>query len=89
VHVVSDSVIVIDVRATARTVEIMGDLTSWDAVSMRALGGGRFSLTLPARAGTSQMNIRVDGGAWTAPPGLIAVKDEFGAEVGILVVPGR
>lgn len=89
VRVVSDSVIVIDVRATARTVEIMGDLTNWDAVPMRALGGGRFSLTLQARAGTSQMNIRVDGGAWKAPAGLIAVKDEFGAEVGILVVPGR
>ena len=87
---VSDTQIVIEVQAaSARSVELMGDLTTWEAVPMRAFGAGRFSITLPARAGTSQMNIRVDGGAWVAPPGLTVVKDEFGAEVGILVVPGR
>jgi hypothetical protein len=32
------------------------------------------------------MNVRVDGGAWGVPPGLTAVKDEFGGLVALLVV---
>jgi hypothetical protein len=32
------------------------------------------------------MNIRLDGGPWTVPPGLLAMLDEFGGSVGLLVV---
>jgi hypothetical protein len=28
----------------------------------------------------------VDGGAWTAPPGLVPVADEFNGEVGVVVI---
>jgi hypothetical protein len=33
------------------------------------------------------MNVRVDGGTWVIPPGLLPLKDEFGGSVGLLVVP--
>jgi hypothetical protein len=32
------------------------------------------------------MNIRIDGGGWISPPGLLATADEFGGVVGILVI---
>jgi len=30
--------------------------------------------------------VRLNGGPWVAPPGLSTVRDEFGGEVGLLVV---
>jgi hypothetical protein len=39
-----------------------------------------------ARAGTYRLNVRVDGGEWVAPPGLLDVEDEFGGRVGLLVL---
>ena len=45
-----------------------------------------WSATLPIAAGTYQMNVRIDGGAWLAPPGLMTSTDEFAGVVGILIV---
>ena len=87
---ISDSEIRIEVRTPgARSVEITGDLTHWEPVALRADRNGPFAIVLRVTPGTSQVNIRVDNGPWTVPPGLTAIKDELGAEVGILVVPGR
>jgi hypothetical protein len=87
---VSEASIAIEVTAqSARTVEIMGDLTMWEPEAMRPLGNGRFVIVLPVTSETSQINIRVNGGGWTVPPGLTVVKDELGALVGILVIPDR
>jgi hypothetical protein len=41
---------------------------------------------LPIAPGRYQTNARVDGGPWVAPPGLVAVHDEFGGVFGVLVV---
>jgi hypothetical protein len=38
--------------------------------------------------GVHTLAVRVDGGAWGAPPGLPAADDGFGGEVGTLVVEG-
>jgi hypothetical protein len=85
-----DTRIVIELRApSAHSVEITGDVTQWDPQPFHSEGNGRFSIELPVTAGTSEINVRVDGGAWTVPPGLTVVKDEFGTPVGILVVPDR
>jgi hypothetical protein len=32
------------------------------------------------------MNVRLDGGNWLVPAGLLTVLDEFGGTVGLLVV---
>jgi hypothetical protein len=87
---ISDSEIRIEVRAPgARSVDITGDLTHWEPQPLRAARNGAFAIVLQVTPGTSQVNIRVDNGPWIAPLGLTVVKDELGAEVGILVVPNR
>jgi hypothetical protein len=78
---------VIRVRAPrALKVELSGDFTDWTPLPMRALNGGAWELVLPIAAGTYRVSVRVDGGAWTAPPGLVPVADEFNGEVGVVVI---
>jgi hypothetical protein len=43
-------------------------------------------VTLPMLAGTHEIALRVDGGAWVVPPGLTMIRDEFGGLSGILVI---
>jgi len=38
-------------------------------------------------AGTHEIGVRVNGGAWRAPPGLVLIADELGGQVGLLVLP--
>lgn len=70
----------------AQLVEITGDFTNWTPVRLQSSGAGWWSTTLPLGPGRYQMNLRVDGGAWVAPPGLLSMLDEFGGVVGLLVV---
>ncbi|MEO7713805.1 MAG: glycogen-binding domain-containing protein [Gemmatimonadaceae bacterium] len=71
----------------ANSVEIMGDFTDWSPVRLASAGGGWWTVTLPMRSGTHELNVRASGAAWTVPPGLPSVSDEFGGAVGVLVVP--
>jgi hypothetical protein len=71
---------------TAKTVEVSGDFTKWQPQRLTREANGWWSVTLPVSVGTHQINLRVDGGAWIAPPGLLTSRDEFGGVVGILVV---
>jgi hypothetical protein len=79
----------------AGRVELMGDFTDWTPVGLvrlpRGKGAGRdaddaWGVELVIAPGVHRVNIRVDGGAWRPPPGLSVVRDEFGGEVGLLVV---
>ncbi|MGH7460731.1 MAG: glycogen-binding domain-containing protein, partial [Longimicrobiales bacterium] len=69
----------------AAGVEIMGDFTDWQPLSLKP--GGWWTATLRIKPGTHQMNARINGGDWFVPPGLSVLKDEFGGSVGILIVP--
>ncbi len=69
----------------ARTVEIAGDFTEWVPVELRR-ERGRWVIDWPLEPGTYRCNIRIDGGPWTVPDGLPSVQDDFGGEVGVLVV---
>lgn len=73
----------------AKSVEISGDFTSWEPVSLTASGSGWWTASLPIPRGTHQVSVRRDGGRWLVPPGLIGVRDEFGGEAGILVIGDR
>lgn len=74
--------------AAARNVEIMGDFTDWTPVQMSpSQPPGTWSISLPVTSGVHQVNVRMNGGEWTVPAGLTAVRDEFGGSVGILLVP--
>ena len=89
---ISGEEITISIRAAgADSIEIMGDVTGWEPVRLRPNDRDprEFRVSLAAKPGTSQVNIRVNGGPWVVPPGLTVVKDETGTPVGILVIPAR
>lgn len=72
----------------AQRVEISGDFTNWTPVMMEQnpQRQDEWSVTLPIAPGKYQMNIRINGGKWMPPPGLLPLTDEFGGSVGLLVV---
>jgi 1,4-alpha-glucan branching enzyme len=73
--------------APARVVEIAGDFTGWQPARLEPAGGGWWVVTLRVPAGTHQVAVRVDGGRWLVPPGLLAILDEFGGAAGVLIIP--
>ena len=70
----------------AERVEVMGDFTSWKPVPLSKSPDGAWTVTMPVLPGLHRLNLRTDGGAWLAPPGLTAVTDEFGGPTGVIVV---
>jgi hypothetical protein len=78
---------VVRIRAPrAIRMELSGDFTDWTTLAMRAGDHGEWELVLPIGPGTYRVSVRVDGGRWRAPPGLVPVVDEFGTESGVVVV---
>jgi Carbohydrate-binding module 48 (Isoamylase N-terminal domain) len=70
----------------AHRIEVMGDFSQWTPVALEARDRGWWEVTLPLGPGTYRMNLRVDGGPWLAPPGMLTIADEFGGVVGLLRV---
>jgi hypothetical protein len=78
---------VVRVRAPrAIRMELTGDFTDWTTLPMRAGRHGEWEIVLPIAPGTYHVSVRVDGGRWRAPPGLVPVVDEFGTEGAVIVV---
>jgi len=78
-------------RITARigsveTVEVMGDFSDWEPLSLVRRGREEWELLLPIPPGVHRINMRIDGGPWIAPPGMPTVKDGFNGESGVLVI---
>jgi hypothetical protein len=71
----------------ARTIELMADFTDWQPVAMRHASNDEWQVAMPIAPGAHRVNIRVDGGQWSAPPGASTVQDEFNGVVGLVVVP--
>jgi hypothetical protein len=70
----------------AQVVELNADFTKWEPLRLAPSAPGLWSVTLPLKAGNYQLNVRVNGGQWIVPPGLLSMSDEFGGAVGLLVV---
>jgi hypothetical protein len=70
----------------AALVEVSGDFTNWTPLRLEHAEGDWWSATLPLKRGNYQMNVRVNGGQWIVPPGLLSMVDEFGGTVGLLVI---
>lgn len=88
VRQMDDSSRVVSVRLPlATSVEMMADFTDWEAVPLTRMPNGDWQLERPIASGTHHVAIRVDGGKWIIPPNLPRVQDEFGGEVGIVIVP--
>ena len=80
----------VTVRAPhARVVEIAGDFTAWRAVSLARSARGDWTATFAIAPGPHHVNLRIDGEAWIAPPGLPSAQDDFAGAVGVLLVPER
>ena len=69
------------------TVEVMGDFSDWSPLTVSRRGRDLWELSVPLSPGTHSVNVRVDGGAWMAPPGMPTTHDGFGGDVGLIVVP--
>jgi 1,4-alpha-glucan branching enzyme len=70
----------------AQLVEVTGDFTNWTPVRLERASNGWWSATVPIDRGKYQMNVRLNGGKWLVPPGLLSMLDEFGGSVGLLVI---
>ena len=69
------------------TVEVMGDFSDWMPLVLMRRGRDLWDITLPVTTGVHEINLRLDGGPWLAPPGLPTRRDSFSGDVGLLVVP--
>lgn len=88
VHAGDDSLRILTLRlTTASTVELMADFTDWEPVALDRVPNGDWRLERVIASGTHHVAIRVDGGPWIVPPNLPRVSDDFGGDVGILIVP--
>jgi hypothetical protein len=84
----ADSQRLVSVRLGAvSTVELMADFTDWEAVSMDRAPSGEWRIERTIAPGTHRVAIRVNGGKWIVPPNLPRVADEFGGDVGLVIVP--
>jgi hypothetical protein len=72
--------------ARVESVDVMGDFSDWQPLTMVRRGRDIWELSLPLKPGRHQINIRTDGGKWVAPPGLPKMNDMFSGEVGVLIV---
>ncbi len=68
------------------TVDVMGDFSDWNVLTLTRRGRDTWELTIPLSAGMHQINVRVDDGPWMAPPGMPTMHDNFSGDVGLLVV---
>jgi hypothetical protein len=69
-----------------QTVEVRGDFTDWTPLSLVRSPAGDWSTVLVLRPGVYQIEMRIDGGPWAEPPGVVLVPDGFGGKVGVLEV---
>ncbi len=71
---------------TAEGVELAGDFTDWKPVPLQPWGENAWRALLPISPGLHRLAIRIDGGAWQAPPGTRPLTSEFGGEVTEVVI---
>lgn len=73
----------------ARRVELKGDVTDWNVVSLHrsTRGDDVWETQFEKPSGIYHINIRVDGGDWIVPHGLVTVPDRFGGTVAVLILP--
>lgn len=67
-------------------VEVAGSFSDWQSIPLELQDGSwRAAVRLPP--GAHRIAVRVNRGIWRAPRNLARVRDDFGGEVGLIVVP--
>jgi hypothetical protein len=67
-------------------VELAGTFSGWEPVALRRSGDG-WEAQVALTPGRHRVAFRVDGGPWRSPANLARVKDDYGGESGLIVVP--
>jgi hypothetical protein len=73
----------------AVAVEISGDFTDWQPVSLNRnpARDGAWEGTFRIPRGIHRINVRRDGGSWMAPAGTTRSADDYDGEVGVFLLP--
>jgi hypothetical protein len=67
-------------------VELAGSFSDWKPVPLtRTTDGWEAEIALPP--GRHRVAVRINGGPWQAPRGTARVRDDYGGEAGLIVVP--
>lgn len=74
------------VAADSARVEVAGSFSAWQPVTLRRTPDG-WEAQVSLRPGTHRVAVRINGGPWRAPSNLGKLRDEFGGESGIVVIP--
>jgi hypothetical protein len=70
----------------AASVEVIGDFSNWEPMTLSDAGSGWWTLPVRLVPGLYRFNVRYDGGRWEAPAGLPSEADEFNGRVGVLLI---
>ncbi len=73
-------------RVDGTSVEIAGDFSEWQPVTLVRRRDGAWQLPPALPPGVYRFTIRVDGAEWRPAAGLPRLKDDFGGEVGVVTV---
>jgi hypothetical protein len=80
---------ILEIRVEASdtaAVTVAGSFSHWDPIPLR-WEAGVWIAQIPIERGTHRLGVRVGNGPWRAPRNLARVRDGFGGESGLLVVP--
>lgn len=67
-------------------VEVAGDFSAWQPLPLER-DGSFFVARIALRPGKYHVGVRTDAGPWRAPRNLARVRDDFGGESGLIVIP--
>lgn len=68
------------------TVEIAGDFSEWEPIRLER-EGPFFVARVRLPSGKYRISVRVNRGVWRAPRNLARVRDDYGGEAGLVVIP--
>ena len=71
----------------AATVGIAGDWNEWTATPWERTADLRWTVELALSSGAHRFALVIDGSRWFVPAGVTKLSDDFGGEVGLLIVP--
>ena len=74
------------VLANATSVAIVGSWNDWTPMPLDQAGRGRWTIVLPVGPGTWRFALVMADGTWIVPNGVTSLPDDFGGQVGVLVV---
>lgn len=72
--------------ADSMIVAVAGDFSEWQPVQLQREGGFWVARVRLPR-GSHRVAVRINNGAWRAPRNLARVRDDYGGEAGIVVIP--